>query len=239
MRADASALGSIPTRAFRYCEAIRVASAFGWYVFPALDFSLLWSGDDNGLSWRCDRVEGLDHWQPLSEAVQLPGQSTLFDDAAPEDVRGFSPPWLTRMWEPGHVQIWSGLIARTRADISLLIRPVANLPRCGGYEVFDGMIEADSWFGPLFSNIRLTRSDQPVEFRTHWPIAQVQPIPRSAYDNQSLNDVAVLPGLDKLTHMDWSDFRRTVVSPNLRPDRSFGEDAAHRRRDRDKVSNPV
>ena len=230
MRADASALGSIPTRAFRYCEAIRTASAFGWYVFPALNFSLLWDSEGNGLSWRCDDIEGLDHWQPLSAAVQFPGQSASFDDAVPEDVRGFSPPWLTRMWEPGHVQIWSGLVARTRAGTGLLIRPVANLPRSGGYEVFEGIIETDRWFGPLFSNVRLTRSDCPVEFRTDWPIAQVQPIPRSVYADPALDKVATVPGFDRLTDEDWNDFRRSVVAPSLRPDRPYGENAVERRR---------
>lgn len=234
MRADASALGSLSTRAFRYCEAIRAASSYGWYIFPALDFSLLWNSNDNGISWRCDGIEGLKDWRSLSEGVQLPGQSDLFDEAVPEDVRGFSPPWLTRMWEPGHVQIWSGLVARTRVGVSLLIRPVANLPRSGGYEVYEGIVETDSWFGPLFSNVRLTRTDQPVEFRTHWPVAQVQPIPKSAYADQTLDDVVMLSGLENLTESDWSDFRRTVVSPNLRPNRSFGENAANRRRDRNR-----
>lgn len=235
MRADASALGSLPTRAFRYCEAIRTASSFGWHIFPALNFSLLWNSDDNGISWRCDGIEGCNDWHSLSDAVQFPNQSDLFDDAVPQDVRGFSPPWLTRMWEPGHVQIWSGLVARTRVGISLLVRPVANLPRSGGYEVFEGIIEADTWFGPLFSNVRLTRSDRPVEFRTHWPIAQVQPIPRSAYADRTLDDVVVLPGLDKLTDADWNDFRRTVVLHNLDPERAFGKNATERRRGRDRA----
>src|SRR5882672_5799107 len=38
MRADRSALGVLPTAAFQYCEAISIASAFGWYVFPPIDF---------------------------------------------------------------------------------------------------------------------------------------------------------------------------------------------------------
>lgn len=233
MRADASALGSLPTRAFRYCEAIRTASAFGWYIFPVLDFSLRWNSDDNGICWRCDSIKELSEWHPLSEAVQLPGQSNLFDEAVPIDIKGFSPPWLVRMWEPGHVQIWSGLVARTRPGTSLLVRPVANLPRSGGYELFEGIVETDKWFGPLFSNVRLTRSNQPVEFRTHWPIAQVQPIPRSAYADRTLEDVEVLLGLDKLNDKDWNDFRSTVVLPNLQLDRPFGNNAAERRRGRD------
>jgi hypothetical protein len=49
-RADSSAAGSIPTRAFRYCEAIRVASAFGWYLFPPIGVSFMWDGGID-ISW--------------------------------------------------------------------------------------------------------------------------------------------------------------------------------------------
>ena len=44
MRADRAAAGTMPTRAFRYCEAMTSASAFGWYVFPPITFSLMWDG---------------------------------------------------------------------------------------------------------------------------------------------------------------------------------------------------
>ena len=43
-RADRLAAGTMPTRAFRYCEAMTSASAFGWYVFPPMAFSLMWDG---------------------------------------------------------------------------------------------------------------------------------------------------------------------------------------------------
>ena len=39
-RADRSADGMIPVRAYRYCEAIATASGFGWYLFPPMSFSL-------------------------------------------------------------------------------------------------------------------------------------------------------------------------------------------------------
>ena len=36
-RADRSAAGTLPTRAFRYCEAATSASGFGWWLFPPMD----------------------------------------------------------------------------------------------------------------------------------------------------------------------------------------------------------
>ena len=34
MRADRSAAGTLPTRAYRYCEAVTAAAGYGWWVFP-------------------------------------------------------------------------------------------------------------------------------------------------------------------------------------------------------------
>ena len=44
-RADRSADGMIPVRAYRYCEAIATASGFGWYFFPPMSFSLRLEGN--------------------------------------------------------------------------------------------------------------------------------------------------------------------------------------------------
>ena len=43
-RADRSAAGSLPTRAFRYCEPATSASGYGYYIFPPISFSLQWDG---------------------------------------------------------------------------------------------------------------------------------------------------------------------------------------------------
>src|SRR5207244_11955854 len=68
---------------------------------------------------------------------------------------------LAAFKEPGVVQIWSGLIARTAPEWSLLVRQPANLARSQGYENYEGIIETDRWFGPLFTNVRLTRTNIP------------------------------------------------------------------------------
>jgi hypothetical protein len=44
MRADRSAGGTLPTRAFRYCEPVASASAFGGYLFPPINFTVVWDG---------------------------------------------------------------------------------------------------------------------------------------------------------------------------------------------------
>ena len=98
-RADRSAAGTMPTRAFRYCEALTSASAFGWYLFPPITFSLMWDGGSDVI-WT---YQGADAWFPLKVA-QFPNFSDHFDRAAPPEFSGFSPPFLAAFKEPGVVQ---------------------------------------------------------------------------------------------------------------------------------------
>ena len=134
-RADKSALGTMPTRAFRFCDAITSAAGFGWYGFAPMDLSLLWDGED--IFWN---YAGVDGWLPLS-AAQFPDLSARFDAAAPEDLKGCAPPMLTAVPEPGVVQIWTGMFARSAPGWSLLVRPPANLPLPGGYVSYEGIVE--------------------------------------------------------------------------------------------------
>lgn len=232
LRADRSAGGLLPTRAFRFCEAVTTASAFGYYVFPPMSFSLLWTGEQ--VAWTFD---GAEDWFTLGRA-QFPGFSDEFDDIAPEGVRGYAPPFLAALPEPGVVQVWSGLLARTAPDWSLLLRPPANLPR-PGYDLFEGIVETDRWFGPLFTNVRLTRTDTPITFDADYPLFQVQPLHRSAYSDDRLNDFTSSVGLDSLRPDDWAAYARTAVHPGAAAARPLGHDAAEVRRRRRANSSAI
>jgi hypothetical protein len=204
-RADRSAAGSMPTRAFRYCEAMTTASAFGWYVFPPMSFRLMWDGGTD-LVWSYDGAEG---WFSLS-AAQAPGFAKYFDSLAPEGAKGFSPPFLGGFKDPTGIQLWSGFVARTAPGWGLLVRPPANLTRSQAYESYEGIIETDRWFGPLFVNIKITRPNVPIEFDANYPYLQVQPVHRSVYGS-GLNRYDVVADLADLTADDWKDFENTVV----------------------------
>jgi Family of unknown function (DUF6065) len=209
-RADRSAGGSIPTRAFRYCEPMATASAFGWYVFPPMSFSVMWDGGTD-IIWTHDRADG---WHSL-DIVQFPDFAERFDQAAPPDLRGFSPTFLGAMEAPvGGIQLWSGLLARTAPGWSLLVRQPANLARSHSYECWEGLIETDRWFGPLFINIRLTRINVPIKFDADFPFLQVQPIHRISY-GEALDNVAIVTELGDLGAEDWDAFRQTNVRPVL------------------------
>jgi hypothetical protein len=216
-RADRSAIGTLPTRAYRYCEAVRSATAFGWWVFPPADLRILWDGHD--IFWHHDSLED---WLPLMPSAQFPWFSTRFDEAAPEMLKGCSPPFLTALPEPGTLQLWTGLMVRTAQDWSLLVRAPANLPCPGGHVLYEGIVETDRWFGPLFINLRLTRTHTPIRLRPDFPLAQVQPLPRSVYGDATLTSSRFSGDMDGLAAQDWADYHKSIVVPNADPDRPFG-----------------
>jgi len=225
-RADRSALGSLPTRAYRHCDAVCTAAGFGWHIHPPIDFDLFWDGSE--VQWTC---EGLDEWLPLG-AAQFPHFRARFDAAAPDQAREHSPPFLTAIQEPGVVQVWTGLAARTAPGWSLLVRPLANLPRHPGYEPYEGVVETDHWFGPIFSNLRLTRTDRPVSFRRNEPFLQIQPVPQMAYADAVLNGAGLVENLEAWQAEDWDDFHANIVRPNNDPEHHAGRYAAEARRRR-------
>jgi len=226
VRADRAGGGTLPARAAQYCDAVVQASGFGWWVYPPMALSLLWDGAE--VYWT---YAGQESWLPL-EAAQFPHLRARFDEVAPAHLRGTSPPFLTALAEPGVVQIWTGLFARTAPGWSLLVRAPANLPPAAGYVAYEGIVEADRWFGPLFTNIRLTRTDTPLRLRADLPLLQAQPLPRAAYAEATLAAMATVPGLDDFTPADWDAYEASVAGPALRGDRATGQYAVAARKRR-------
>jgi len=226
IRADTSGLGTLPSRGFQFCEALRSASSFGWYVFPPLDFTLQWDGSQVIWTYR-----GAKAWYPLTSA-QFPGYSKVFDRAAPERLRGFAPPFLTALVEPGVVQLWTGLMLETTENWSVLVRPPANLPRSLAFDSYEGIVESDRWFGPLFTNLRLIKTDVPIHFSTETPLLQVQPLHRSTYAEEVSNRFDVVGHPADFPAHAWSRYEEDIVRPNLEPTRAGAYAATVRRRRR-------
>jgi len=226
IRADASVLGTLPSRGFQYCEALRAASSFGWYVFPPIDFTLQWDGSQ--VIWT---YGGADGWYALQSA-QYPGFAAVFDRLAPKRLRGFAPPFLTALPEPGLVQVWTGLFVESAEDWSILVRPPANLPRNIAYDLYEGIVESDRWFGPLFTNLRLIKTDVPIQFSTETPLLQVQPLHRSTYAEEVSNRFGLVRSLREFPEQAWTRYEEHMVKPNLEPTRPVGTYAAEVRRRR-------
>jgi hypothetical protein len=201
----------LPARGFQYCEALRTASSFGWYVFPPIDFTLQWDGSQ--VIWT---YQGAKAWYPLTSA-QFPGYRAVFDRVAPARLRGFSPPFLTAVREPGLIQVWTGYFMESAPDWSVLIRPPANLPRSLAYDLYEGVVETDRWFGPLFTNIRLVKTDVPIHFSSETPLVQVQPLHRSTYAEEVSNRFLVNGDASTFPASAWERYEEAIVKPNIQP----------------------
>jgi hypothetical protein len=217
--ADRSADGTLATNGFRYCEPLAAASGFGWHVYPPMNFTLMWSGDEVAFALgRSKRFTSL-------RGMQYPGFPRAFAKIAPEGLNDLPPPFLTQGLMPGSVKIWSGYFARTAPGWALLSRGVANKPKTQPYENYEGIVEANSWFGPLFTNVQIKRTNSPIQFHMRYPLFQVQPLRRECYQQPpyELREAA------DLKPDDWRRFAATI-DPNRDQMRKLGHHAVEIRK---------
>jgi hypothetical protein len=214
--ASRDAGGSLPIRAVRYCEAVTSACSFGWWLYPPLDAWLLWDGHTVFFSF-----DG-EEFAPLDDSCEFPGMAEALDEHAPEGIDPVACPLFTALPEPGLMQVSLGVIANTAPGWSLLLRRPVNLPLFGGYDTLEGIVETDTWRGPLFVNIRLTRTHTPVRLHARAPLVQAQPIPHWVYHQDTMADLRV-SGISEMTADDWRAWDRTFVEPSSRPARKNGE----------------
>lgn len=211
MRAAKNGAGQLPDRHHR-CEPVRTASGLGWHVFLPLDFQLIFDGHNDVLV----SLDDGDEWIPLT-SLHYPDVYERFAAHAPHDVKDYVQPFLQVAEDHAIVQVWTGYLVRTAPGYSSLVRAPANIVPSGGYFAYEGVIETDRWFGPLFTNIRLLRTDAPIHFHSHRPFLQVVPVHRREYADEYLNDFTVHAGFDGMTTEDWDAYRQTVVVPNSNP----------------------
>jgi hypothetical protein len=204
MRADPSAMGSVPAAAHQYCEAVRAASSYGWYVFPPCDVSLRWNGSD--IFYQLD-----EDWLPLISAP-LDGLAPHWDAHCPPALRGMAPPFLTATQARGVVQIWSGLMVSTAPRWSVHVRPIANAPQSRLFNLYEGIVETDEYGPwPLFINIQLLATDTIIALPKDRPMMQVQPLMREVYSASAHQSIATeLDDPLGMTAADWQGYRKTI-----------------------------
>jgi hypothetical protein len=225
-RADRFVGGTISMRAAQYCDPVTAASGFGWSLFVPVDILLVWDGQS--IAWSHDG----DEWKLIDDCVHFPGFPEAFDTCAPHHLRGMAPAFLTTLPEPGIIQVSLGIFARTAPGWSMLIRRPPNLSSTGHVEHFEGLVDTSRWFGPLFINLRLTKTDIPIRLRMDRPLAHAQPIPHGSFTREAL----AFEMVDEIEPDDWKAYHTAAAEPNSRPNRAFGEYAADQRRRRNERS---
>ena len=231
LRGDRAALGTLPAAAFQYCEPVRTASSYGWYIFPPIDIRLRWNGVD------VMYVDG-DEWQPL-DCIGINDEfAEYWDQHAPEELKGCWPPFMTATFAPGVVQIWSGFLVSTAENWSTMIGPTSNLWQTLEFVCYEGIIETDS-FGPcpLFTNIRLLATDREILIPKTKPLFQVRPVYKKAYAETTLR-LHEQVGLEArtessggMTPEDWAGYAKTIRKIDTPPDEyKPGAYGAQRRR---------
>ena len=203
-RADPTLGGTVPLRAYRFCEPFTQASGFGWTLFAPIDFRIFWDGA--AFHWKPERASA---WS-LLRVAQMPGYSEWFRKNAPERYRHLEVPFMTALPESGMLQVWSGFAARTRRNWSLLVRGPINAHRSPTFFHLEGIVEHDWWFGPVMSNLQFMKTDCEVRFTRGTPLFAVQPIPRMCYSTRVLQQVEATLSLESITDSEWASMEQTI-----------------------------
>lgn len=211
MSADRSALGTIPTQAYQYCEAITTASAFGWYAFPATSVTLYFDGTD---IYRFDEDEKI-----KVTVEQLANMDNWWNPHCPGHLRDMAPPFLTSLGIPGYLQVWSGLLVQSRKNWSTLIRPIANTSISNQFFCFEGIVETDHYSpAPLFINLKLQATHTPITLSAAEPLFQIQPIHRDCYSKEN-HASTMHHNIDLhsnsnngMTDINWNGYSKTIRS---------------------------
>jgi len=124
-----------------------------------------------------------------------------------------------------------GAIARTSPGWSMLLRRPANLHIHPTFDHFDGIVETDRWCGPLFVNVRLTRTHTPIRLNAMFPRVLAQPLPQILYGGEVTKAIRI-EGIADMTLADWAAWHQTFVEPDSRPERTIGEYAVVSRKRR-------
>jgi Family of unknown function (DUF6065) len=181
--------GFLPARAKQYCPPVSHASGFGWWLFPPISFALRWDGQYTDFATIDDTGNPTGDWRSLAGGVDVPLEANtglverirrLHGDEQADllfpDGLGFLNADPRAM---NHIELTTGIAARTSPGWSLLIRSVPNWPT-RAIQNIEGIIEAD-WYRSLIPvMLRIAEPGVHNVFR-HIPIGCAQPIHQAGY----------------------------------------------------------
>jgi len=206
----------------QYCEALAGGFASGLYVF-------------HRSTSRCNgrlAIQDLPRRKGLVSPDEraFPGFAAEFDRRAPKRLRASRR--RCHCVRAGRSS--PGIFACSSRSAELehfLSGPPANLPRNLAFDLDEGIVESDRWFGPLFTNLRLIKTDVPITFSTgDRPLVQVQPLQRGTYADEVYEPLGLVRSMGDFPAEAWSRYEESIVKPNLQPARAVGGYAAEVRR---------
>jgi len=224
LKAQKSAAGIMPAGAFQYCEAMRVASGYGWYIYPPKDVSLFFDGRES-------YFHEDDQWFPIKSTQFEPEFQAHWNENAPEDLAFLNPPFITELFVPGGIQIWSGYFVETAPGWSLHVRSPVNYDIRSSISHYEGIIEtADFKPCPLFINFKIVKTDTEIFLPRDRPLFQMQPILRESY-TEGDRELAIASDFDDPdAPFDWDSLRGIMRKASERDQRRPGRYAADRRK---------
>lgn len=200
-KADSSARGTLPSRAMQYCEPVAAASRLGWYVFPPVSFSLLWTGNEVLF-----KIEEAADWVMLDRYFH-PAFTEEYEKHSSIRDRRFAPSFLDLFTEGNIVQIWSGYAVQGVEGYCSFIRSPINTPQNKAYEHYEAIIDTSWHTSPLLTNIKIKKQDVPIYFPRHQPLVQVVPLPVEMLSKKYGldSDIVLMPEADASFWDAWHD----------------------------------
>ncbi|MCF1485577.1 hypothetical protein B7W85_02490 [Allorhizobium ampelinum] len=199
-------MGTLPSRAYQYCEGVAAASRQGWYVFPPVKFDLMWTGNEVVF-----RIGDDPDWSVL-ERFYLEDSVNGFLEIAPDPVKEYYPSFLDVFPEGNIVQICSGYALQSGKGVCYQVRGPVNLPMSGNVQYFEAIVDSSWYLSPLIINIRILQQDKPIHFPQHKPLMQIVPLPTSVLSKEHVE--AVTNRMENLDEDFWSAWKASYDARN-------------------------
>lgn len=203
-RAEKGAAGTMPVAAFQFCEAMRKASSLGWYIYPPKDISLLFDGRETF-------YHDEDQWYPLKSTNLEDDFRDHWRTIAPPGLTELDPPYLSELFVPGAIQIWSGYFVETAKDWCVHVGSIPNYDIRSSLSLYEGIVDTDvfrPW--PLFINLRLLATNVEIFISKDKPLFQLQAIPNMAFESMKPDFSTTEALTSDCQSFDWDSAHNTI-----------------------------